>query len=140
MANEINSQITLAVQNNRPLEKTAQPTVTNDVDNRQNVAASGNAQLSGAPTSDIGPEKVVVEQAVSDINDYVQTVNRDLQFRVDDALPLGRSIVTVIDSDTQETIREFPSEEALALAHQLLEQAQEESAAKLEGLIISAQA
>jgi len=137
MANEIIGQITSAAQNSRPTERTAVSTAnTGNVNNRQNVAAIGNDQVEAT----VGPVKDVVEQAVSDINDFVQTVNRDLQFRVDDALPLGRSIVTVIDSDTQETIREFPSEEALELAHQLREQAQEETEVRLEGLIISAQA
>ncbi|MCK4742505.1 MAG: flagellar protein FlaG [Sulfuriflexus sp.] len=138
MANEISSQITSAVSNNKPTEPASKPASAGNVGNRQDVAAS--QQSTAAQASSTGPVKAAVEQAVSDINDYVQTVNRDLQFRVDDALPLGRSIVTVIDSDTQETIRQFPSEEALSLAHQLREQALEESEVKLEGLIISAQA
>lgn len=146
MANEISSQITSAVLNNKPTEpaskpaSASQPVSAGNVDNRQDVAALSQSTGVQAQASNTGPVKATVEQAVSDINDYVQTVSRDLQFRVDDALPLGRSIVTVIDSDTQETIREFPSEEALALAHQLREQAQEETEVKLEGLIISAQA
>lgn len=143
MANEISSQITSAVSNNKPTEPASKPASAGNVGNRQDVAAlpqSTGVQAQEAQASNTGPVKATVEQAVSDINDYVQTVSRDLQFRVDDALPLGRSIVTVIDSDTQETIREFPSEEALALAHQLREQAQEETEVKLEGLIISAQA
>ena len=146
MANEINSQITSAVLNNKPAEQASksalvsQPASAGNVANRQDVAALPQSTEVQEQASNTGPVKATVEQAVSDINEYVQTVSRDLQFRVDDALPLGRSIVTVIDSDTQETIREFPSEEALALAHQLREQAQEETQVKLEGLIISAQA
>jgi len=140
MTNEISSQITSAVLNNKSTGSTNQPTSAGRVENRQNVAdLKQNADVQ-AQASNTGPGKSSVEQAVSDINEYVQTVNRDLQFRVDDALPLGRSIVTVIDSDTQETIREFPSEQALALAHQLREQVQEEAEVRLEGLIISAQA
>lgn len=141
MANEISSQITSAVQNIKPSEpasKQVSGATTDNVNNRQDVAAQ--QQTTDVPASSTGPAKATVEKAVSDINDYVQRVNRDLQFRVDDALPLGRSIVTVVDSDTQETIREFPSEEALALAHQLRDQAQEATEARLEGLIISAQA
>ena len=144
MTNDINSQITSVVLNNRPAEPVSIPASAADssVANRQNVAVLPQAQAQAAEVQagNAGPAKETVEQAVSDINDFVQTVNRDLQFRVDDALPLGRSIVTVIDADTQETIREFPSEEALALAHQLRDQAEEEAEARLEGLIISAQA
>jgi len=138
MANEISSQITSTVlRTAEPASRTAPTAASTSVNNRQDLAATGNA---AAQNGDTGPAKSEVELAVSDINDYVQTVNRDLQFRVDDALPLGRSVVTVIDSDTKETIREFPSEEALALAHQLRDQALEEAEAKVEGLIISAQA
>ena len=140
MANEISSQITGAVQNIKPAEQASKSASAGNVSNRQDVAALSQNTDVQEQASNTGPVKATVEQAVSDINDYVQTVSRDLQFRVDDALPLGRSIVTVIDSDTQETIREFPSEEALAIAHQLREQAQEETEVRLEGLIISAQA
>ena len=140
MANEISSQITSAVLNKAsvdPINKAVEPGSTSNVNKRQDIAASSNATVQDSET---GPVKSEVESAVSDINEYVQTVNRDLQFRVDDALPLGRSIVTVVDSDTQETIREFPSEQAVALAHQLRDQVAEDAETKLEGLIISAQA
>lgn len=80
-----------------------------------------------------------VSQAVSDINDYLQSVNRELRFRVDEALPLGRAVISIIDSDTQETIREIPSKEALALAQRLQEDRLSETA-NLGGLFISDQA
>lgn len=81
-----------------------------------------------------------INQAVSDINAYLQNVSRELQFRVDEALPLGRTIVSVIDTETKETIREFPSKEVLALAHRLLEAQDAESNATTEGLLFSDQA
>ncbi len=77
-----------------------------------------------------------VSQAVSDINDYLQSVNRELRFRVDEALPLGRAVISIIDSDTQETIREIPSREALALAQRLQEERLSETA-NVGGLFIS---
>ncbi|MCV6605987.1 MAG: flagellar protein FlaG [Porticoccaceae bacterium] len=55
-----------------------------------------------------------VEQAVVQIADYVQTVSRDLQFQVDDAS--GYTLITVRDSETEEVIRQIPSEEVVALA------------------------
>jgi len=81
-----------------------------------------------------------INQAVSDINAYLQNVSRELQFRVDEALPLGRTIVSVIDTETKETIREFPSKEVLALARRLLEAQDAESSATTEGLLFSDQA
>jgi len=159
MANDISSQITSTALNQvSPVEqgeKTA-GTVTSignsnqqasvdsvnktqvpleNASNRQDVAVN-----QGGLSNPAVAEKSQLEKAVSDINEYVQTVNRELQFRVDDALPLGRSVVTVVDADTQETIREFPSEQALSLARSLKEQAGEAVQSQIEGLIISAQA
>lgn len=147
MANEISSQITSTVLN-RPSEQASKPVPSSvdSVSNRQNVAAYNAVEESesvvtlGNDSSEQAPSRAELEQAVSDINAYVQTVNRELQFKVDDALPLGRSIVTVIDRDTEETIREFPSKEALALAHRLKDDAAEAAQPQIEGLIISAQA
>jgi len=145
MTNEISSQITSTVQTQTrkpdPVSRPASGQV-DSASNRQNVA--DNDPVSSVGVTGQGSDQAAsvpeLQQAVSDINDYVQSVNRELQFRVDEALPLGRTVVTVIDADTEETIREFPSEEALALAHRLKEQANEEAQAQIEGLIISARA
>ena len=95
-------------------------------------AAAESRQAAAAPDD--------INQAVSDINAYLQNVSRELQFRVDEALPLGRTVVSVIDTETKETIREFPSKEVLALARRLLEAQDVESNAKPEGLLFSDQA
>ena len=92
--------------------------------------------------ADVKPQEPAlgeVSQAVSEINDYLQSVNRELRFRVDEALPLGRAVISIIDSDTQETIREIPSKEALALAQRLQEERLSETA-NVGGLCISDQA
>jgi flagellar protein FlaG len=60
-----------------------------------------------------------LQVAVSQINDYVQNLQRDLKFTVDEAT--GKDVVTVIDSESKEVIRQLPSEEALALARRLAE-------------------
>ncbi len=66
-------------------------------------------------------ESIDVKQAVSRLNSYVQTLRRDLQFRVDEAS--NRVVVTVVDSESGEVIRQIPSEEMVAVA-QSLEMAQ----------------
>ncbi|WP_273210104.1 flagellar protein FlaG [Marinobacter subterrani] len=55
--------------------------------------------------------------AVSQLNDFVQNVQRDLQFEVDN--DLGQTIVKVVDQKTQEVIRQIPDEVALRLAEKL---------------------
>lgn len=58
-----------------------------------------------------------LNQAVSHLNDFVQNVQRDLQFEVDNEK--GQTIVKVIDQSTQEVIRQIPDEVALRLAEKL---------------------
>ena len=55
-----------------------------------------------------------LESSVSQLKDLVQSVQRDLQFSIDDYS--GRTVITVLDSNTAEIIRQIPSEEVLALA------------------------
>ena len=58
-----------------------------------------------------------LDEAVSQLNDFVQTVQRDLQFEVDNEM--GRTIVKVVDQQTQEVIRQIPDEVAMRLAEKL---------------------
>lgn len=63
------------------------------------------------------PDSADVHQAVSRLNDYVQTLRRDLQFRVEE--DSNRVVVTVMDSESGSVIRQIPSEELLAIARSL---------------------
>lgn len=58
-----------------------------------------------------------LENVVSQLQDYVQSIQRDMQFHIDDAT--GRVIVQVIDSNSKEVVRQIPSEEMLAIARHL---------------------
>ena len=77
-------------------------------------------------------DEQALEKAVSDINSYVQTLQRDLQFKVD--TDLGRTIVSVIDSETKEVIRQIPGEDAIKRARFLEEQLS--SASHPDGLLL----
>lgn len=52
---------------------------------------------------------------VAQLNDYMQNMNRNLQFSVDDAS--GDTVVKVIDAETEEVVRQIPSEEILEARH-----------------------
>lgn len=65
---------------------------------------------------------VELNHALSDINHYVQSFQRELIFDIDQES--GKSIVKVLDSNTHELIRQFPPEQALKMA-QALHHAQE---------------
>lgn len=73
------------------------------------------------------PEQV--RQAVQQIRQVVAPVARSLQFSIDDET--GKTIVRVVDSATQEVIRQIPSEEVLAIARVL---------DRLQGLLLRGEA
>ena len=58
-----------------------------------------------------------LDDAVSQLNDFVQNVQRDLQFEVNNEL--GQTVVRVVDQQTQEVIRQIPDEVAMRLAENL---------------------
>ncbi len=66
-------------------------------------------------------EKVVpteqVKQAVQEINSMMESLSRGLQFFVDEGSE--QTVVKVIDKQTEEVIRQIPSEETLAIAKSL---------------------
>lgn len=58
-----------------------------------------------------------LEGAVSSINDFVQTIRRDLNFDLDDSS--GKMFIRVTDRSTGKVVRQIPSEDALRLAENL---------------------
>jgi flagellar protein FlaG len=56
-----------------------------------------------------------LREKVAQLNDYMQNMNRNLQFSVDDAS--GDTVVKVIDAETEEVVRQIPSEEILEARH-----------------------
>ena len=58
-----------------------------------------------------------LETAVASINDYVQSVQRDLHFSVDE--DLDKTIIKVVDSHSGELIRQIPEDIFLELARKL---------------------
>lgn len=65
-----------------------------------------------------------LEKVVSQLNAYIQNTQRDMDFSVDDTT--GRVVVRVVDSTTEEVIRQIPSEEMLAISRHLLENLESE--------------
>ena len=81
------------------------PQVTSEVSKAEKLQARSEAQ------------REQLDDAVSQLNDFVQNVQRDLQFEVDN--DLGQTIVKVVDQSTKEVIRQIPDELALRLAENL---------------------
>jgi Uncharacterized flagellar protein FlaG len=62
-------------------------------------------------------ERDKLKMAVQEIEKFVQSVKRNLEFSIDE--PSGKVIVKVIASDSGEVIRQIPNEEVLKLANSL---------------------
>ena len=95
----------------------------NQAGNRQNVAAQVAVQGGKALPPEPKPAEVTSEnlqKVVEKLNEHVQKIQRDLQFSVDDAS--GRTIVRVINSETEEVVRQIPSEEVLRISRNIEEQ------------------
>lgn len=58
-----------------------------------------------------------LSEKVSQLNDYVQSLHRNLEFQVDNAT--GQTVVKVVDQETDKVIRQIPDELALRLAEKL---------------------
>jgi flagellar protein FlaG len=94
--------------------------------NRDGATPVGSAQQaakdlkpsgSSDSTSDAQADSGSIDAAVADIQSFVQTVKRGLNFNVDDSS--GEVVVKVIDTDSGKLVRQIPSEELLKLAERL---------------------
>lgn len=81
------------------------------------AATSASAQRTGDVRMGDKEQRAAVEEAVSSIEKFTQSIRRDLSFSLDDST--GRVVVKVTDSTSGEVIRQIPSEEALRLAERL---------------------
>jgi len=68
-----------------------------------------------APT--VAPKPDEVRASVDKINKTIQTLDRNLEFTIDEDTKLN--VVKVVDKITKDVIRQFPSEEALVIAKAL---------------------
>lgn len=129
MANEISSMVT-TTQSPAPARTSSQfvqldtPKVS-DTDG-QALPQQGQALPQSGENS---VESADLQQAISQINTFVQSVKRDLSFSLD--VTSGRTVIKVIDSDSGTLVRQIPSEEVLALANYL--QDVQQSSASVDG-------
>ncbi len=77
--------------------------------------AVNKSQKTESKVQNVSGEKLETE--VADVNDYVQSIQRDLQFTVDKEL--DRTVIKVTDSDSGEVIRQIPEDIFLELARRL---------------------
>ena len=88
--------------------------------NRTEAAALEGLKRQEAQEQQQQEQKQNLESAVAQLNDYVQSVKRDLHFSLDESSQ--QTVITVTDANTQEVVRQIPNELALDLARKLNEE------------------
>jgi flagellar protein FlaG len=58
-----------------------------------------------------------IESVTRQIDSFLRSINRSLQFRLDEST--GRMVVSILDSETGEVIRQVPGDEALRIAQDI---------------------
>jgi len=75
---------------------------------------SASAKAEAAAAQPVPTDSNQLQKAVSKLNDYVQNLQHNLSFSVSD--DTGRTVIKVYDAETDELIRQIPSEETIKLA------------------------
>ena len=81
---------------------------------RQVAASSGTRSPGTGAEAVAPPNAAVIAQATQNITDFVQSISRSLQISVDG--DLGTTVIRVVDTETDELVRQIPSEEILQVA------------------------
>lgn len=79
------------------------------------IARMSDARNAAAQQTEVSRQ--AFERVVSELQDYVQKAQRNLDFHVDNRT--GRVVVKVVDATSDEVIRQIPSEEMLNLSRRI---------------------
>ncbi|MCB1947402.1 flagellar protein FlaG [Nitrosomonas sp.] len=98
----------------------------------QNVPAANSRTASSTQVSKIEQNiqsEIPIEQAAEKIKETVNNLAQNLQFSIDE--DTGKTVIKVMDVQTQEIIRQIPSQEAISIARTL---------DKVQGLLLNDEA
>ena len=115
---------------------TAGPSLAQSLPGLQPQSSGGSTAVqpgSGGQQTQAMPSAAQVQQAMKTVQDMVQAQASNLQFSLDQET--GKTIVTVVDSNTNQVIRQIPSKEMLAIAHAI-----DQMQSKGQGLMLSQKA
>lgn len=85
-------------------------------------APAETASANAAGTSQPPANTQELTGVVKELNDYVQSINRNLEFSLDEGA--DRTVIRVVDTATGELVRQIPTEEVLQVARHLREMEQ----------------
>jgi flagellar protein FlaG len=100
-----------------PVNTAAQKPVraTPRTENQPSASTAENKDVGLTPKD--SSDASTVKEAVARIADFVAKTSSEISFSIDEKT--GLNVVKVIDSSTNEVIRQFPSEEVIAIAQAL---------------------
>ncbi|MEL4245489.1 flagellar protein FlaG [Shewanella xiamenensis] len=92
---------------------------TADVQLKRDAAVSAVEQSTEQSATENEQDPGKLTQVATELSDMMSMMRKGLAFKVDENS--GQAVVTVLDRDTGDVIRQMPSEEALKLAEKLSE-------------------
>lgn len=92
---------------------------TADVEVKRDAAVSVVEQSTEQSVTENEQDPGKLTQVATELSDMMSMMRKGLAFKVDENS--GQAVVTVLDRDTGDVIRQMPSEEALKLAEKLSE-------------------
>jgi len=98
----------MIIQNSPPMSQAVQPDV------RVSSPPARAVAVAPAPTASLQPSAAELNSAVAAINQAMQQSGRNLEFSVDS--DTKKTVVKMVDTSTGELIRQFPTEETLAIS------------------------
>ncbi|WP_047284526.1 MULTISPECIES: flagellar protein FlaG [Pseudomonas] len=100
-----------------PAAKPATPVADKPVEKPREVVPAVAKTETQDSKKEAQTEQEKLKMAVQEIEKFVQSVKRNLEFSIDE--PSGKVVVKVIASDSGEVVRQIPNEEVLKLANSL---------------------
>lgn len=111
---DMSVKLNLSYPGARPTESVADKPVARSADAPR---GSDTLEPKAVSAAEKGTDTEKVRNAVSEIEKFLSSTRRNLEFSTDEES--GKIVVKVIASETGELIRQLPSEEALRIAHSL---------------------
>ncbi len=91
--------------------------VKQNIDEQKNTTTPTVASNNEVSKTELSPEKL--EKVVQQLQDFMGEMNRSLQFKVDE--DSGRNVIKVIDKESGDLVKQYPSEEVLGIVAKLAE-------------------
>jgi len=95
----------------------AQSQVNQNADEQKTTPNTSAANNNKVSETELPPEKL--EKVVQQLQEFMREMNRSLQFKVDE--DSGRNVIKVIDKESGDLVKQYPSEEVLGIVAKLAE-------------------